>query len=105
MPGYTGGDFCAAYFSMREFPDRKKEAILTIVMDRLIGMLALVVAAVVNDRAPLAMVTANPSSLLLALDPSLHVGWFYRHNRRIFFSERLEAGPTVYRGTPHFESD
>ena len=48
MPGYTGGDFARLYFSMREFPDRKKEAILTIVMDRLIGMLALVVAAVVT---------------------------------------------------------
>jgi hypothetical protein len=33
---------------MREFPDRKKEAVLTIVMDRLIGMLALVLTAVVT---------------------------------------------------------
>jgi glycosyltransferase 2 family protein len=48
MPGYTGGDFARLYFSMREFPDRKKEVILTIVMDRLIGMLALVVAAVIT---------------------------------------------------------
>jgi len=46
MPGYTGGDFARLYFSMREFPDRKKGGHLTIVMDRLIGMLALVVAAV-----------------------------------------------------------
>jgi uncharacterized protein (TIRG00374 family) len=48
MPGYTGGDFARLYFSMREFPDQKKEVILTVVMDRLIGMLALVVAAVVT---------------------------------------------------------
>ena len=46
MPGYTGGDFARLFYSMREFPDRKKEAVLTIVMDRLIGMLALVVTAV-----------------------------------------------------------
>lgn len=46
MPGYTGGDFARLYYSMREFPDRKKEAVLTIVMDRLIGMLALVLTAV-----------------------------------------------------------
>src|ERR1700751_1606907 len=48
MPGYTGGDFARLYYSMREFPDRKKEAVLTIVMDRLIGMLALVLTAVIT---------------------------------------------------------
>ena len=48
MPGYTGGDFARLYYSMREFPDHKKEAVLTIVMDRLIGMLALVLTAVVT---------------------------------------------------------
>jgi uncharacterized protein (TIRG00374 family) len=46
MPGYTGGDFARLFYSMQEFPDRKKEAVLTIVMDRLIGMLALVITAV-----------------------------------------------------------
>jgi uncharacterized protein (TIRG00374 family) len=46
MPGYTGGDFARLFYSMQEFPDRKKEAVLTIVMDRLIGMLALVLTAV-----------------------------------------------------------
>jgi glycosyltransferase 2 family protein len=48
MPGYTGGDFARLFYSMQEFPDRKKEAVLTIVMDRLIGMLALVITAVVT---------------------------------------------------------
>jgi glycosyltransferase 2 family protein len=48
MPGYTGGDFARLYFSIREFPDRKQEVILTVVMDRLIGMLALVMAAVIT---------------------------------------------------------
>src|SRR6476620_5812122 len=45
MPGYTGGDFARLYYLMREFPDKKKEAILTVVMDRLIGMAALVLTA------------------------------------------------------------
>jgi glycosyltransferase 2 family protein len=48
MPGYTGGDFARLFYSMREFPDRKKEAVLTIVMDRMIGMLALVLTAVIT---------------------------------------------------------
>src|ERR1700736_3462310 len=45
MPGYTGGDFARLFYLMKEFPEQKKEAILTIVMDRLIGMLALIVTA------------------------------------------------------------
>src|SRR6202023_1071084 len=36
MPGYTGGDFARLYYLMREFPQKKKEAILTVVMDSLI---------------------------------------------------------------------
>jgi glycosyltransferase 2 family protein len=45
MPGYTGGDFARLYYLMREFPEKKKEAILTVVMDRLIGVAALFVTA------------------------------------------------------------
>jgi glycosyltransferase 2 family protein len=48
MPGYTGGDFARLYYLMREFPDKRKEAILTVVMDRLIGVAALVVTAVLT---------------------------------------------------------
>jgi uncharacterized protein (TIRG00374 family) len=48
MPGYTGGDFARLYYLMREFPDKKKESILTVVMDRLIGMAALVLTALLT---------------------------------------------------------
>ncbi len=48
MPGYTGGDFARLYYLMREFPGKRKEAILTVVMDRLIGVAALVVTAVLT---------------------------------------------------------
>src|ERR1700719_2381545 len=48
MPGYTGGDFARLFYSMREFPDKKKESILTVVMDRLIGMAALVLTALLT---------------------------------------------------------
>jgi uncharacterized protein (TIRG00374 family) len=48
MPGYTGGDFARLYYLMREFPAKKKEAILTVVMDRLIGMAALVLTALLT---------------------------------------------------------
>jgi glycosyltransferase 2 family protein len=48
MPGYTGGDFARLYYLMREFPGKRKEAILTVVMDRLIGVAALMATAVVT---------------------------------------------------------
>jgi uncharacterized protein (TIRG00374 family) len=48
LPGYTGGDFARLYYLMREFPHKKKEAVLTIVMDRLIGFVALVLTAFVT---------------------------------------------------------
>ncbi len=48
MPGYTGGDFARLFYLMREFPDQKKEAILTVVMDRLVGFSALVLTAFVT---------------------------------------------------------
>jgi glycosyltransferase 2 family protein len=48
MPGYTGGDFARLYYLIREFPDKKKEAVLTVVMDRLIGVAALVFAALLT---------------------------------------------------------
>ena len=48
LPGYTGGDFARLYYLMREFPDKRKEAILTVVMDRLIGVAALVITAVLT---------------------------------------------------------
>src|SRR6201984_394233 len=48
MPGYTGGDFARLYYLMREFPDKKKEAILTVVMDSVVGMAALVLTALLT---------------------------------------------------------
>jgi glycosyltransferase 2 family protein len=76
MPGYTGGDFARLYFSMREFPDRKKEVILTIVMDRLIGMLALVVAAVVTTGLRWQWLQQTPqASFLLCVLLSMLIGF------------------------------
>ncbi len=77
MPGYTGGDFARLFYSMREFPDRKKEAVLTIVMDRLIGMLALVVTAVAHHDFPLAMAPTDASGVVLCLGLNLHVDWVF----------------------------
>jgi uncharacterized membrane protein YbhN (UPF0104 family) len=65
MPGYTGGDFARLYFLMREFPDKKKEAIFTVVMDRLIGMGALVLTAVVTTTLRWSWLQRTPKATVL----------------------------------------
>jgi glycosyltransferase 2 family protein len=76
MPGYTGGDFARLYYLMREFPLRKKEAILTIVMDRLIGMLALVFTALVTTTLRWQWLQQTPqASVLLWFLLALMIGF------------------------------
>src|SRR5260221_5570640 len=67
MPGYTGGDFARLFYSMREFPDRKKEAVLTIPMDRLIGIVALVSTAVVTTIFRWQRVQPKPQAVFFSL--------------------------------------
>jgi glycosyltransferase 2 family protein len=65
MPGYTGGDFARLYYLMREFPDKKKEAVLTVVMDRLIGFLALIVMAVLTTTLRWNWLQRTPQAAVL----------------------------------------
>jgi uncharacterized protein (TIRG00374 family) len=65
MPGYTGGDFARLFYLMKEFPEQKKEAILTIVMDRLIGMCALIVTAGITTALRWRWLQSTPQASLL----------------------------------------
>jgi uncharacterized protein (TIRG00374 family) len=65
MPGYTGGDFARLYYLMREFPNKKKEAILTVVMDRLIGVAALVLTAVLTTTLRWQWLQRTPQATVL----------------------------------------
>src|SRR5215471_7713717 len=65
MPGYTGGDFARLYYLMREFPQKKKEAILTVVMDRLIGVAALFVTAVFTTTLRWQWLQKTPQATVL----------------------------------------
>jgi glycosyltransferase 2 family protein len=65
MPGYTGGDFARLYYLMREFPDKKKESILTVVMDRLIGMAALVLTALLTTTLRWNWLQKTPQATVL----------------------------------------
>jgi glycosyltransferase 2 family protein len=65
MPGYTGGDFARLYYLMREFPHKRKEAILTVVMDRLIGVAALFVTAVFTTTVRWQWLQKTPQAAVL----------------------------------------
>src|SRR2546421_4451858 len=42
LPGGTGGDIMKSYYLLKETPDKKAGALLAVVFDRLIGLVALV---------------------------------------------------------------
>src|ERR1041385_712893 len=42
LPGGTGGDIIKSYYLLKETPDRKPGALLAVLFDRLIGLVALV---------------------------------------------------------------
>lgn len=45
LPGGTGGDIVKIYYAMREAPQRKMAALLSVIVDRVIGLLGLIVVA------------------------------------------------------------
>ncbi len=47
LPGGTGGDIIKSYFLLKEAPDKKAGALLAVVFDRLVGLVALVTITVV----------------------------------------------------------
>lgn len=47
LPGGTGGDIIKSYLLLKEAPDRKAGALLAVVFDRFIGLVALVVITVI----------------------------------------------------------
>jgi glycosyltransferase 2 family protein len=65
MPGYTGGDFARLYYLMREFPNKRKEAVLTIAMDRLIGIAALMLTAILTTALRWQWLQKTPQATVL----------------------------------------
>src|SRR5436189_6084757 len=72
LPGGTGGDIVKSYYLLKETPDKKAGALLAVVFDRFIGLVALVAitATLISLRYEFLSQkpeTRNLLSLLLAL--------------------------------------
>ena len=69
MPGGTGGDVVRIFYLLKEVPGKKTAALLTVLMDRLVGMLGLVIFAgvLIVLRYQWLTQTRETSGLLFAL--------------------------------------
>jgi len=69
LPGSTGGDLLKIYFTIREAPEKKMPALLSVVLDRVMGLLALIaIAAVISILAfPLLWDNTTTRGLLITL--------------------------------------
>ncbi|HVR73677.1 MAG TPA: lysylphosphatidylglycerol synthase transmembrane domain-containing protein, partial [Planctomycetota bacterium] len=88
--GTTGGDMVKAYAVAREQPSRRSGAVLSVFVDRIVGLLVLVlvalVAAVLNARTILAepRLVFLASMVAVVFAASLLGGW-------LFYSERMRS--------------
>jgi hypothetical protein len=60
LPGNVGGDFFRLYFVMKKFPDQKSKAILSIFVDRVVGLMGVLVMACLTTPFYLDTVRHNP---------------------------------------------
>jgi hypothetical protein len=72
MPGSVGGDLVKAYYVTLDASDKRPQAVMTIFLDRLIGLLGLLTVAVAGALLNLAAV--RESTVLIALATAAAVG-------------------------------
>lgn len=68
LPGTVGGDVVKVFYLLKETPQRKTAAMLTVLMDRLIGMVALILisSVIIALRYPLFLARSDTRALLVA---------------------------------------
>ncbi|MFV0336704.1 MAG: lysylphosphatidylglycerol synthase transmembrane domain-containing protein [Chthoniobacterales bacterium] len=69
LPGSTGGDVLKIYYAIRESPDKKMPALLSVLIDRIMGLLALIAIAGVISIFSFSLLWGNETTrpLLIAL--------------------------------------
>jgi len=62
LPGGTGGDIIKSYFLLKETPTKKAGALLAVVFDRIVGLVALIVITAILVLLRLDKLAHNPST-------------------------------------------
>ncbi len=62
LPGTTGGDLARMYYLWREYPDHRRGAFLTLVADRLTGLIPLILAAAIGTWINYRWLTQTPAT-------------------------------------------
>jgi uncharacterized membrane protein YbhN (UPF0104 family) len=103
VPGLTGGDLVKAVLAAKENPSKRTDAVVTVVLDRLIGVIALAALAVAVALAPLDSLSAGRSGfrpvvlpLAAGLVAALAGAFVYGHpglRRRLGIERRLARLP------------
>ncbi len=68
LPGGTGGDIIKSYLLLKETPDKKAGALLAVVFDRLIGLVALVAITVTLVSLRFDILSKSPGDATVTLD-------------------------------------
>jgi hypothetical protein len=62
LPGTTGGDLARLYYLWRDYPQHRRGAVLTLVADRLIGLIPLILAAALSTVLNYNWLTQTPAT-------------------------------------------
>lgn len=67
IPGAIGGDVVKAYYIAQDHPARKMEAVTSVVVDRILGLYAMVILALVAIVVNIGFVVSKPELVFVAL--------------------------------------
>lgn len=100
LPGGTGGDFVKMYYASREAPGRRAAAVLSVFMDRVIGLLALIAIAAVVGLFELRAFWEKPALRGLVVTLGFVVLGAFGFIGAVFVVERFHLGKRLPRWLP-----
>lgn len=109
LPGAVGGDVVKAFYLVRDYPKRRMEAVLTVVIDRLLGLYSTLVVAVVAIGLDWHLVMQNNTLKALSISTLaafvfMSLFWITAFSHRVkklvrleLFLQRLPMGMSLAR--------
>ena len=92
LPGLTGGDLAKAFYATRDHPNQRTDAVISVIVDRVIGIVALALIAAVVIPFDLSRY-GQVAVLIYGFLAAAALGALVTLSRRV--KSRLRASPTV----------